>query len=85
METRHLERNLLVNKCQFMNSVLSKVNTNNLIDQHHQLTSITKGTWVALQTENRKKGFGGSVLHKVKYIENKQIPMLPKSKTKQGT
>lgn len=51
-----------------MNGVLSEVDTNNLIDQHHQLTSITEGTWAAFQLENRKKGFGGNVLHKVKYM-----------------
>ena len=68
-----------------MKDALSKVDTNSLIDQHHQLASITEGTWVAFQSENRRKGFRGSVLHKVKYMYSKQIPMLSKSKTKQCT
>lgn len=62
--------------------VLSEVDTNYFIDQHHQLTSITKRTWTAFQSEDRKEGFGGSVRYKVKYIENNQIPTISKNKTK---
>lgn len=48
--------------------VLSEVGTTDLTDQYHQLTLIIKGTWVTSQSEDRKEGFGVSILYKVKHM-----------------
>lgn len=37
-----------------MKGALSKVDTNNLIDQHHPLASITNGTWAAFQSQQKE-------------------------------
>lgn len=69
-------------RMSLIKGVLSEVDTSDLIDQHQKLTSIIKGTGVALQSGTERRKSGRSVWYKAKYMQNKQIPVFSRNKAK---